>query len=145
MWPRWSAPHGRSNLAVCFRVDLATKQAMVLREGIDPFGVAVFTGIDGKRLYYALARASKVYSLALDQAGNTVGEPREEADFSDQGVRGDEQARRIIMGSDMTMSLRLIQFDFTLAASTDPRQTILYYLYDTTRGRWVLQDLSART
>lgn len=123
-----------------FRVDLSNKQVSIIRENIDPFGVGVFNTAKGKRLYYALARASKIYSLPLSATGEPIGEPREELDFSDQGVRGNERARRIIFNKELTMSLRLIQFDFTLTAPTDVRQTNLLYLYDQSNDRWILQN-----
>jgi hypothetical protein len=130
--------HGR-----LFRVDLASKQATLLREGLDAFGLAVFNGAHGKRLYYGLARVPAIYSIALDASGNATSDPRLEADFAGRGQHGDERARRLLIDDDQTMLVRLIQFDFTLAAPTDPRQTSLVYRYDPAHDRWSLQDTPA--
>lgn len=122
-----------------FRVDLATQQATIVRDNIDAFGVAVYNGSRGKRLYYALARRPEIYSIELDANGNAMGEPRAEIDFSGSGVRGDERARRIQTQDNATMTVTIGQFDYTLTAPTDPRETTLVYNYDRANDRWVLR------
>lgn len=122
-----------------FRVDLATRQATVVRDNIDAFGLAVYNGSRGKRLYYALARRPEIYSIALGGDGNATGEPRAEIEFADSGVRGNERARRIQTQDNATMTVTIGQFDYTLSAPTDPRETTLIYNYDRANGRWVLR------
>lgn len=122
-----------------FRVDLQTKAVTIVREGVDAFGLGVFRGVSGKRLYFAMARDSQVFSVALDEAGNAVGEPRFELDFVEYGVRSNERARRLNFGRDLRLGIPLIQFDFTLTAPTDPRTSTIYYAYDAETDRFTLE------
>lgn len=127
--------HGR-----LFKIDLATKQFTIVRDNIDAFGLAIYNSARGKRLYYGLARRPEVYSLLLDARGDPIGEPRAEIDFSGSGVRGDERARRIQVVDKGKLTVTIAQFDFTLTAPTNPRETLLSYDYDKAKDRWILQS-----
>ncbi len=118
-----------------FRVDLASNQVSIVLDGVDSFGLGVYNGSSGKRLYYALARQPQIYSIALDQRGNPTGQPRQELDFSGQGYHGDERGRRISFG-DATMQVRIVQFDYTLTAVTNPNETTLSYRYNPETDSW---------
>lgn len=118
-----------------FRVDLATNKASIVLDGVDSFGIGVYNGNTGKRLYYALARQPQIYSIALDNQGNPTGQPRQEIDFSGQGYHGDERGRRISFG-DATMQVRIVQFDYTLTAVTNPNETTLSYRYNPQTDSW---------
>ncbi len=118
-----------------FRVDLASKKASIVLDGVDSFGLGVYNGSSGKRLYYALARQPQIYSIALDAQGNPTGQPRQEIDFSGQGYHGDERGRRITFG-DATMQVRIVQFDYTLTAVTNPNESTLSYRYNPETDSW---------
>ncbi|KPL90907.1 SMP-30/gluconolactonase/LRE family protein [Herpetosiphon geysericola] len=118
-----------------FRVDLASKKASIVLDGVDSFGIGVYNGSSGKRLYYALARQPQIYSIALDNQGNPTGQPRQEIDFSGQGYHGDERGRRITFG-DATMQVRIVQFDYTLTAVTNPNESTLSYRYNPENDSW---------
>ena len=119
-----------------YRIDIAAAKVTAQIDGADGFGLAVYNGAHGKRLYYGLARTPDVRSVSLDDSGNFRGAPRPEFSLADQGYHGDERVRQITVMADDTLTLRLTQFDFNLIAPTEIRQTGFTYTYDNATDTW---------
>jgi hypothetical protein len=116
------AEHGR-----IYRVDLASGAAIPVLENIDAIGVAPFNTARGKRLYYGLARASEIRSVALDAAGNAVGSDRSELMLDAPGASGADRARRLTFTEASELVVNGRQFDYNLVANT--YQPLLRYTY----------------
>jgi hypothetical protein len=125
-----------SEVGRLFQIDSATKQVVSQAEGIDALGIVVANTPEGKRLYYGAARESLIYSIALDERGAFVSEPRLEIDLGDLGGDVNEKARRISLDGD-TLKITVVPFTFTLAARSDDLQRHLVARYDTVKQAWV--------
>lgn len=132
------------NVVGCiFRVDPYTKAIKSTLEGVDAFGIGVFNTPEGKRLYFGLARAPEIYSVALAENGDFVGDIRPEISLAGLGFHGDERARSIAFVGDNGVSIRTMKFDFNLVAPTETRQTLLNYAYDSAQNSWQLVESQA--
>jgi len=117
------------------RIDLSTREIASQFENTDAFGLDVFNGTTGKRLYFGAARASEVRSVPLDAKGDFTGKPRVEFSMAGLGAEGDEKARRIIFNS-ATMLVRGMEFEFNLIATSERQQTEYQLRYDTSLDAW---------
>lgn len=125
-----------------YQVDPAEGKVLDRIDGIDAIGLSTFNGRKGKRLYLGLARSSEVRSLALTASGGFAEEsPRLEFSVADRGLHGDEKARRITVGADQMMVVRVMSFDFNLVSNSDRLQSGLRYDYDEDGDRWSYQSL----
>jgi hypothetical protein len=120
------------------RVDLATGTTTEEVVGVDAIGLGVFRGVDGKRLYFGLARESTLASVALDEAGHAVGEIRTELAVADTAAGlGEPKIRRISFDRDM-MTLYIVPFNFNLRAVSEQQQVIARYRYVPETDGWEL-------
>jgi len=133
-----------SEVGRLFQIDPATKQVVSQAEGIDALGIIVANTPEGKRLYYGAARESLIYSIALDERGAFVGEPRLEIDLADLGGDVNEKARRISLDGD-TLKITVVPFTFTLAARSDDLQRHLAARYDMAKQTWVVVEALPKT
>lgn len=125
-----------------YQVDPAGGKVLDRIDGVDAIGLSTFNGADGKRLYLGLARRSEVRSVALTAGGGFADEnPRLEFSVADRGLHGDEKARRITIGADRMMIVRVMTFDFNLVSNSERLQTGLRYDYDEAMDRWSYQAL----
>ena len=108
----------------------------------DVIGLSVFNAVGGKRLYYGLARASEIWSIALDDNGDVVGEPRLEISLAGAGPRGDDKARRITFTANREMLVYGIEFSFNLVAPTEKQETLYRFGYDMKTDRWQMLEFS---
>ena len=127
-----------------FRIDSDTASVADVLEGIDAMGVGVFTGSTGKRLYFGRARNSGVSSIALDLAGDFVGQPRHEFYLTDLEGGRDERVQRITFTPDQDMTLKGIKFHYTLRGAFDTASTLYTVRYDPDDDDWELVDMSHR-
>jgi hypothetical protein len=116
-----------------FRVDLNTGKIAAQYDNVDGFGVATYNLPTGKRLYFGSARDPEIRSLALDAQGNFWGEPQTELVLTGPYNR----ARRIQFSPQQGMQVRAIDFNFTLAATSQDRQTDYRFMYDAAQGKWI--------
>jgi len=121
------------------RIDLADGTAAVVRDGFDPFGVAVFNGVDGRRLYYGLARRPELHSVALDQAGNAIGEARLELSLAELPNGTADKIRRIRFSAGPTMTLHAYDFGYTLQVAGERQERQFVFGYDAAGDRWSFQ------
>jgi len=119
-----------------YRIDTKTKQAVPLLENTDGFGLGVFNTSKGKRLFYALARKSEVWSVALNDDGTMNGIPRKEVSLENLGPRGDDRARRITFQPNGEMLLFGIEFNFNLIAPTEKQETVYHFRYNAQNDSW---------
>ncbi len=105
---------------------------------VDAFGLSVYNWPDGKRLYYGLARTPDIYSIGLDENGNFVGEPQYELSMLDPNFR----AWRIRFEQNGTMTVRGLEFDFNLIATSERREVAYQFRRNTESGGW--EEVSAQ-
>jgi hypothetical protein len=125
-----------------FRIDLASMQVADQYEGVDAIGVGLFRGVDGKRLYFGGARAPLVFSIAVDEKGNFAGEPREEFSIADIPGVGNQRVRRINFLNVQEMSLRSVEFNFSLRASSKVPSSLIVLDYDPFNDDWIVRDVA---
>jgi hypothetical protein len=119
-----------------YRVDLHTGKIASQLDGTDAFGLGVFNGSSGKRLYFGAARASEVRSVALADDGRFAGTPRLDVSILGWGPEGDDKARRIIFDTRNVMLVRGMEFEFNLIATSERRQTDYKLAYDPAADAW---------
>ena len=119
-----------------YRVDTKTKRVAAQLDKIDAFGLRVFNSSKGKRLYYGLGRASEIWSVDLDDAGNFNGTPRREFSLAGLGPRGNDKARRINFVSATEATVFGIEFDFNLIAPTEKQETLYKFRYEPLKDVW---------
>jgi hypothetical protein len=119
-----------------FQIDLKTAQTVAQHDGVDAIGVAVFNGAQGKRLYYGLARKPEVYSIALDEAGHFVGEPRREFSYAGSTKSSRNTVRRIRFDQSGGMKLNLMNFTYSLKVASERQEDELTYRYDVFKDSW---------
>jgi len=122
-----------------FQIDAKTGKINSQKQGIDAIGLGVFNSSKGKRLYYGLARASEIWSIDLNDDGSFSGESRREFSFGENGVRGDDKARRINFLQNregFEMIVLGIEFGFNLIAPTEKQETVYRYRYDMVKDAW---------
>jgi hypothetical protein len=124
-----------------FRIDLGAMQVVDQYEGVDAIGVGVFKGVSGKRLYYGAARGPLVFSIALDDKGNFVGVPREEFSIANIPGVGNQRVRRINFLNPQEMSVRSVEFNFSLRASSEVPSDLITFNYDPSSDAWIAGEV----
>ncbi len=122
-----------------WRIELPSGTATPVLDGLDPFGVALFRGRDGLRLYYGLARQPELYSLALDAAGAAVGAPRRELSLAELPAPTTDKIRRIRFGDGPTMALHAYDFGYSLQVASERVERVLLFDYDAAADRWTFR------
>lgn len=139
------AGSGRSEeVGRIYRLDLSGPTPVIAAqwEGVDAIGLGVFVSPEGRRLYFGSARTPEVRSLALTAAGDFVGPARVEFSLADYEVRGDDRARRLTFNATGGLRVDAVKFNYNLVASTETRQNLYQFQYDTATGRWQFLDVS---
>jgi hypothetical protein len=127
-----------------YQVDLHTGKVGSQVDGIDAFGLGIFNGSSGKRLYFGSARVSEIRSVALANDGTFSGTSRLEVALTGWGPDGDDKARRIIFDQHNVMVVRGMQFEFNLIASSERRQTDYRLRYDPGADGWTPLEVYGR-
>lgn len=128
--------HGEE-LGRLYRIDPETGAITDQRDGVDALSVAIFNGSSGKRLYYGSARAPEIRSVGLDQSGAFIDQTRTDIILSEVGPRLDLRARRITFETPgNTMSIRGVEFYYTLIAMSEARSAFYQFAYDSTSDSW---------
>ena len=122
-----------------FSIELSDGSAQIVLEGFDPFGVGVFNGSGGKRLYYGLARQPDLLSVALDDAGRAVGEPRRELSLASLPGGTTDKIRRIRFAAGPTMTLHAYDFGYTLQVASQRQERQFVFGYDAEADRWTFR------
>jgi hypothetical protein len=125
-----------------FRVVLSSMTVVDQLDGVDAIGVGVFKGVGGKRLYYGAARDPLVFSIGLDEKGNFVGEPRQEFSIASIPGVGNQRVRRINFLNVQQMSIRSVEFNFSLRASSNVPSNLINLDYDPGSDSWVVREVA---
>ena len=107
-----------------------------MREGLDPFGLATFNGVHGKRLYYGLARQPELWSLALDSQGQASGEPRRELSLAELADGTQDKIRRIRFPPGGGMTLNAYDFTYSLQLASEREEKVYNFAYDAAKDAW---------
>lgn len=116
------------------RLDLASREVRFRYEGVDAFGLGMYIGPTGKRLYYGLARAAEIYSIGVDQAGDLLDDSKLEITLPDNTLK----ARRIVFGTDGTLQVRSRPFDYNMIVTSDRPEVLYNYTFDPATQTWQL-------
>ncbi|HHB90445.1 MAG TPA: hypothetical protein ENK60_03985 [Anaerolineae bacterium] len=119
-----------------FQIDLAAVSIVSQLEGIDAFGLGVYRGVLGKRLYFGSARNSSIRSVALDETGALNAEQRLEFRLLQAPGGQDERAKKIQFPKRDEMLIKAIQFNYTLRAASDFQQHNYTYRYVPAKDVW---------
>jgi hypothetical protein len=123
-----------------FQIDPNTGEVKSALDGIDAYGIGVFNAVEGKRLYFGLARAPEIYSVGLDESGGFTDRIRLELSLANLAARPDEVAQSITFQGSDRMFIRTSEFDFNLSAATQTQQTLLAYGYNAQDDIWELVE-----
>ncbi|MCC6616622.1 MAG: hypothetical protein IT320_24325 [Anaerolineae bacterium] len=121
-----------------YQVDPRSAEVKSTFEHVDAFGIGVFNGSQGKRLYYGLARSPEIYSVALDASGAFTDDVQLEFSLDDLGTSPDLHAQAITFQGASQLVITMAQFDYNLVSPTESQQTLLSYLYHPEDDTWEL-------
>ena len=110
-------------------------------DSVDAYGITIFNGGLGKRLYFGHARSGEMRSIALDEAGRLLGEPRREFTLADAYTAHALIARRITI-REQVMKVDGLKFQYNLVPMVDqgPRPSFRY-LYDVENDEWQFAEM----
>lgn len=131
----------KQELGVIYQVDLATKEVISSIENIDAIGISVYRTKTGKRLFYGSARTPEVFSIALDEDGKFVGQPRFELSLAAQHGGSADRAHRIRFSQDRKMEVKGIEFSYSLLAASDPMRNVYNFAYDANTDQWIYKSV----
>ena len=136
-----SAPN--QELGRLFRIDLTTGQVADQQEAVDALGLGVFTGRQGKRLYYGAARTPDVYSIALAESGNFTNQARFELSLAALEGGSQVNAHRLRFNRNNTLEIKGIEFGFKLMAISDPQRNIYQLRYNPESDTWQVESVAS--
>lgn len=110
-------------------------------DGVDAIGLGIATLNEKKRLFFGLARTSRLLSVQLNEKGKFASEPREELSLQNVGPSGDDRVRKIRFSKEGNMLVSGVEFYFNLIAPAEKKETIYNYQYNTNDGTWVLKGM----
>jgi len=125
-------------LGKIFRIDVDSGKVLSSFDNVDAFGLGIYNGVSGKRLYFGSARTSDVRSVALAVNGDFAGIARPEFSLAGLGDNGDDKARRLLFSSNNSLIARGYPFEFNLIATSGRKQTDYQYRYNTGADAWQL-------
>lgn len=132
----------QEEVGAIYQIDLDTDEIISKIDGIDTIGLAVFNGIEGKRLYYGLARSPEVHSVGLDATtGNFYGEPRFEFSLAAQPGGSFDNAHRIQFTRDGRMIVKGIEFSYSLQVSSEPQRNIYTFQHVPEDDSWTFLNV----
>ncbi len=124
-----------------YRIDLDAHRVADVLDKIDAFGVGVFNGAHGKRLYFGSARDTGVYSIALDASGAFRGDKRLEFYLAALPQGSNEKAKRILFRGKDEMLIKGYDFNFSLRAASAYSEGLYFFRYDPAADRWQLEHV----
>jgi hypothetical protein len=133
-----------------FRVDLSTGKITDQLEYMDVLGIGVFNTPKGKRLYFGKARTPEIHSIALDNAGNFVGDSRLEFSIVGLDPSGADKGRRIqfrTVGNERSLEMIIdtLKFNYNLVPpSSQSLRLALRYVYEPNTDTWKFMELIKR-
>ncbi len=121
-----------------YQIDLDSGEVINQLEGIDAIGIGIFRGAEGKRLYFGAARTPQLFSIALDEAGAFVSEPRTEFSLSEFPGLLNQRIRRVTFTRPNEMEFRTTEFNFSLRIASQPLGQVVTMTYDPAADSWTL-------
>ncbi len=127
-----------------FQIDLASAAVVSQLDKVDAFGLGVYQGVSGKRLYFGSARNSSIRSVALDEKGALDTEQRLEFYLLQAPGGKDERAKKIQFPQKDEMLIKAIEFNYTLRAASDFVEHDYTYRYDLANDAWRFEEMHRR-
>jgi hypothetical protein len=125
-----------------YHIDLETETILHQLENVDALGIGIFNGVDGKRLYIGSARQPQVSSIRLSETGDFLDQPRLEFPLSTISNIGNQRARRFDFNQPNQMSMRTIEFNYSLRIASQPRASIATFDYNPTNQSWIVREVA---
>ncbi len=119
-----------------YQIDAETGDIVSQLEGIDPYGLGVFNGAQGKRLYFGHARSSQIFSIALNERGVFAGQPRKEFSLA-EFYQADALVARRITFRETGLTVDGFKFAYNLVplAEQGPRPSFRF-VYNAAGDAW---------
>ena len=130
----------QQELGRIYRISLSEAKVLSTYDNVDAFGINIFKGSTGKRLYFASARTAEVRSVALNWQGEFAGNERVEVSLAGLGPVGDDRGRRIRWERNGDLLITGIEFRYNLVAQSEVRQTDYRFTYDINKDTWSYQQ-----
>ena len=127
-----------------FQIDLDSESIVSQLDGVDAFGLGVYRGVEGKRLYFGSARNSSIRSVALAENGALGTEQRLEFYLLAAPGGQDERAKKIQFPQQDAMLVKGIEFNYTLRAASDFLEHDYTYRYDPAADAWEFEETHRR-
>jgi hypothetical protein len=128
----------KNEIGIIYALDAGTGKVIDKITGIDAMGLGISYISGQRRLYYASARTSDIYSVKLKEDGNFTGKSTTEFSLDSIATVGDDKVRRIKFDNSGQMQLYTITFNFNLTAPTENKENLLRFNYDENEKRWKL-------
>ena len=123
-----------------FQINPTKREILNTFDNHDIMGLAIFRGINGKRLYMGLARKPEIWSVGLNKSGGFNNDFRFEFSLKDVPGGGNLKAHRLrIKNNRMTLKAR--EFSYTLIAASSPLRTIYTFDYNRDNDKWDFVEL----
>lgn len=134
----------QDEVGVIYQVSTDTGEILSLLENTDALGISVFNSGQGKRLYYGAGRMPEVYSVALDDRGRVIGDPRLEVSLAEQPGGSDVKAQRLQFTPENTLIVKAIEFNYSLQPTSRIQKTVFTFAYQPQDDAWVLQEITTQ-
>ncbi len=130
----------KEEIGIIQKVDVENKKVVSSFKNVDAIGITLFKTRNAKRLYYGLARHPEIYSISLDESGNFKGESRFEISLVEAKGGSFDKAHKLSINGNI-MTIKAIEFNYTLMAASDPQRNIYRYKYDKEMDEWIFIDV----
>ena len=125
-----------------YQIDVAQGAIVAQLEGIDAYGLGIFSGPQGKRLYFGRARTGDIVSIALDEVGAFLEQPRHEVSLAEYYSADALIARRITFRAErMRVDGFKFQYNLVPMAEQGPRPS-LRFVYDESNDEWHFVEMN---
>ena len=133
---------GQEEVGGIYQIDLESNKIVSSFTAKDAVGIGIYNGVNGKRLYYGLARSPEIYSIGLNaETGHFWGEPRLEFSLAAQSGGSFDNAHRIQFTNDGTMIVKGVEFSYSLQVASDPQRNIYTFQYEPASDSWIFVDV----
>jgi hypothetical protein len=127
---------------IVYRIDVGTGTVEKLITGLDAMGVlAMASPKTGKQLLLGSARSSAVLAVPLDRHGKTAGKPRLLFRLQQAAGGRDDRARRLQLNRAGELTIKAMDFDFTLRSASDAEERWYRYQLDPATGQWKFKNV----
>ncbi|MBK9271389.1 MAG: hypothetical protein IPM48_07310 [Saprospiraceae bacterium] len=131
----------KSERGAIYAIHTKTKKISLLLKNTDVIGLAIFKTNGQRKLLFALARKSEVWSLNLNAKNQVTGQAKFEFSIAGLGPRGDDRIRKMRVQPNGTIDMTGTSFFYNLSAPVDVPETIYNFSYFAQTDKWKLTGM----